>query len=86
MLELASVRSGWGGVAAVDGVSLRVPEGACVCLIGANGAGKTTHAAHDMRAGETFAGRILIGGEDFAGRPSILSCALAYRWFRRVAG
>jgi branched-chain amino acid transport system ATP-binding protein len=39
-LEDVSVR--FGGVAAVSGVSLRVPAGAAVGVIGPNGAGKTT--------------------------------------------
>jgi branched-chain amino acid transport system ATP-binding protein len=41
-LELQSVTKRFGGVAAVDGVSLQVGRGEIVGIIGPNGAGKTT--------------------------------------------
>lgn len=42
LLELANIRRAFGGVVAVDDVSLSVREGEVVGLIGPNGAGKTT--------------------------------------------
>jgi branched-chain amino acid transport system ATP-binding protein len=42
MLELADVAKSFGGIRANDQVSLRVPQGAIVGLIGPNGSGKTT--------------------------------------------
>jgi neutral amino acid transport system ATP-binding protein len=42
MLEVENLRRSFGGVAAVDGVSFGVAEGAITALIGPNGAGKTT--------------------------------------------
>ena len=52
----------FGGVAAVDGVSLSVGAGEIVGLIGPNGAGKTT--LFDCLAGEQkpSSGRILVNG------------------------
>jgi branched-chain amino acid transport system ATP-binding protein len=41
-LELSGVRAGYGKVEVLHGLSLGVPEGAVVALLGANGAGKTT--------------------------------------------
>jgi len=42
MLRLNEVHTYYGRIAALKGVSLEVPEGAIVALLGANGAGKTT--------------------------------------------
>lgn len=42
MLEVQNLRRSFGGVYAVDGVSLSVPEGAVHAVIGPNGAGKST--------------------------------------------
>jgi branched-chain amino acid transport system ATP-binding protein len=42
LLELEDVRCGYGSTSVLHGVSLSVPEGGIVALLGANGAGKTT--------------------------------------------
>jgi branched-chain amino acid transport system ATP-binding protein len=42
MLELCDVRAGYGPIEVVHGVSLRVPTGSVVALLGPNGGGKTT--------------------------------------------
>ncbi|HKY94205.1 MAG TPA: ABC transporter ATP-binding protein [Kiloniellales bacterium] len=42
MLELRQIEVRYGKVQALKGVSLSVPAGGCVTIIGANGAGKTT--------------------------------------------
>jgi len=41
-LALESVQVSYGGIRAVKGIDLQVDEGELVCLIGANGAGKST--------------------------------------------
>ncbi len=42
LLELRDLRKDYGGLRALDGVSLTVPEGAIIGLIGPNGSGKST--------------------------------------------
>ena len=42
MLEVEDIRTFYGNIEALKGVSLKVEEGECVTLIGSNGAGKST--------------------------------------------
>ena len=42
LLEVRGLEVHYGGIRAVKGVDLEVREGELVCLIGANGAGKTS--------------------------------------------
>ncbi|HKW31340.1 MAG TPA: ATP-binding cassette domain-containing protein, partial [Verrucomicrobiae bacterium] len=42
MLELRNLTVSYGAITALRGISLSVPPGSIVTLIGANGAGKTT--------------------------------------------
>ncbi len=69
MIRVEGVSRRFGGVAAVDGVSLAVEPGSITGLIGPNGAGKTT--LFNLIAGEIRpdAGRIFLGGEDITGLP-----------------
>jgi ABC-type branched-subunit amino acid transport system ATPase component len=75
-LELDAITVRYGGLLAVDGVSLRAPAGAVTGLIGPNGAGKTT--LFDATCGVTSAdaGAVRLGGRDLrrlgpAGRASV---------------
>jgi branched-chain amino acid transport system ATP-binding protein len=42
MLQLENLVVAYGSITALQGISLRIPEGGIVCIIGANGAGKST--------------------------------------------
>ncbi len=42
MLEVDDIRTYYGNIEALKGISLKVEEGECVTLIGSNGAGKST--------------------------------------------
>ena len=67
MISVQNIYKQFGGVHAVDGISLEIQTGLITGLIGPNGAGKTT--LFNLIAG-TFApdrGKILLDGEDVTG-------------------
>jgi len=63
-LEARDVRKAYGGIRAVDGVSLALPEGACHAVIGPNGAGKSTFLRLLKREETVDSGSILMHGAD----------------------
>jgi branched-chain amino acid transport system ATP-binding protein len=76
LLELRDVEARYGAVQALRGVSIEVPEGTVVAVLGANGAGKTTTlravSGTVKRTGEiTFAGRPLRGGPEASAKAGI---------------
>src|SRR5665213_3369743 len=62
-LELRGVAVSYGGLQALRDVSLIVPEGAAVALLGANGAGKSTALRAISGVIRAERGRILAGGQ-----------------------
>jgi branched-chain amino acid transport system ATP-binding protein len=64
ILEVRDLRVDYGGIQALRGISLEVPEGQVVALIGANGAGKTTTLRAISRMLRPTAGTITFLGED----------------------
>lgn len=64
VLQLDGVGRRFGGLPAVDGLSLSVPPGAITGLIGPNGAGKTTVVNLIMGLLQLTTGRILFDGKD----------------------
>jgi len=70
-LEAAGVASGYGPTRIVDGVSLAVPAGGGLALLGRNGAGKTTLINTIAGRVELQGGAIRLGGRDLGPlRPS----------------
>jgi branched-chain amino acid transport system ATP-binding protein len=68
LLQLQDVAIAFGGLKAVQGVSLDVPEGRLAALIGPNGAGKTTLFAIMSGFLVPDSGRVRFAGEDITGR------------------
>ena len=69
-LAISGLEVAYGRIAVVHGVSLVVPAGQCVCLIGANGAGKTTIMRAISGLVRPRGGSIRFGGDEIAGRPA----------------
>jgi branched-chain amino acid transport system ATP-binding protein len=69
MLEIESLSLAYGAIQAVRGVTLHVPRGSIVALIGANGAGKTTLLRGISGLLRPASGRIVFEGKDIGGRP-----------------
>jgi branched-chain amino acid transport system ATP-binding protein len=67
LLELENVRAGYGPTSVLHGVSMSVPQGAVVALLGANGAGKTT-TLRSITGGVRWSGDIRLGGRSLRGK------------------
>jgi len=64
MLKINELKVNYGGIEAVKGISLEVPEGSIVTLIGANGAGKSTTLRAIAGLVKPSSGRIRLQAED----------------------
>ena len=79
ILELENVRCGYGPTSVLHGVSLSVPEGGIVSLLGANGAGKTT-TLRAITGGVRWVGDIRFAGRSLHGKHTedIVSAGIAH--------
>src|SRR5206468_3060348 len=64
LLEARGLEVHYGGIRAVKGIDLEVAEGELVCLIGANGAGKSSTLKAICRLVAAHAGQVFYGGKD----------------------
>jgi branched-chain amino acid transport system ATP-binding protein len=64
LLQIKDLYVSYGGIAALQGVSLDIEKGAVVALIGANGAGKTTLLNAISAVVPKQSGKVLFNGED----------------------
>lgn len=80
MLEIRNLEVRYGGIRALHGLSLQVPKGSIVTLIGANGAGKSTTLRTISGLVTPAAGSIRFNGREIAGMPAhkIVSEGLAH--------
>ena len=67
MLEVHNLSVQYGAITALHGISLTVPAGSIVTLIGGNGAGKTTTLRAISGMVKPTSGRILFDGQDITG-------------------
>ena len=80
MLEIAGLRAAYGPIEALRGVDLEVRAGELVCLLGANGAGKSTTLRTISGLLRPAAGRIAFEGRSIAGLSpaTILEAGIAH--------
>src|SRR5271156_302371 len=69
MLEIKNLSVSYGAISALHGISLSVPDGKIVTLIGANGAGKTTTLKTISGLLKPKSGEIFYDGKNIAGLP-----------------
>ena len=67
-LEVQNIETYYGSIAGIRGVSLEVPKGSIVTILGANGAGKTTVLKTICGTMIPDKGSVRYGGQDIAGR------------------
>lgn len=72
MLDIRQLEVSYGGIKAVRGLDLQVGRGELVCLIGANGAGKSTTLRAVCGLTPLSGGDILYEGASIAGTPSYM--------------
>ena len=70
LLEIQGLEVRYGGIRAVKGIDLSVEEGELVCLIGANGAGKTSALKAICGLLPAAAGTVAYAGRPVTGMPS----------------
>ena len=68
MLKVKDLVVSYGGIEALKGISLEVPDGKIVTLIGANGAGKSSTLRAISGLVKPKSGKILFKGEDITGK------------------
>ena len=69
MLKIENLHVAYGGIQALRGISLEVPDGKIVTLIGANGAGKSTTLRTIAGLVTAASGSISWNGEELLGKP-----------------
>lgn len=70
MLQVTNLVAGYGKVQVLHQISISVPKGQLVTLIGSNGAGKTTTLRAISGMIRPDAGQIMLDGQDITGLPS----------------
>lgn len=68
MLKIDNLVVNYGGIEAVKGISLEVPDGSIITLVGANGAGKSTTLRSIVGLVKAKSGSITLDGEELLGK------------------
>ena len=85
LLKLEDVRVSFGGVHALDGVTMEFPQGIACGVIGPNGSGKTTLLGVISRLTPLTTGRLSFEGVDYSATPAFVPSQLGIaRTFQSV--
>src|SRR5882672_600655 len=76
MLQVENLDLYYGDAQALTGVTLEVPDGEIVAIVGANGAGKTSLIRTVAGIERARAGRVVFKGQDITRLPSHVICNL----------
>ncbi|MDO9413320.1 MAG: ABC transporter ATP-binding protein [Pseudolabrys sp.] len=76
MLRIENLDVFYGDAQALDSVSLEIPQGSIVAIVGANGAGKTSLIRTIAGMHKPARGRVMYKNQDIAGWPSHKVCDL----------
>lgn len=68
MLEIKDLQVYYGGIHALKGITMEVPENKIVTLVGANGAGKSTTLRAISNLVSPSSGQIIFKGENITGK------------------
>mgnify|MGYP004731551117 CR=1 FL=1 len=79
MLKIQNLQVAYGGIQALRGIDMEVPDGKIVTLIGANGAGKSTTLRTISGLVKAKSGSITYNNEQLLGKPinAILAAGIA---------
>ena len=79
MLKIQNLQVAYGGIQALRGIDMEVPDGKIVTLIGANGAGKSTTLRTISGLVKAKSGSITYNNEQLIGKPinAILAAGIA---------
>jgi branched-chain amino acid transport system ATP-binding protein len=80
VLNIENLSSGYGRSDVIRGIDIEVPKGHLVCIIGGNGAGKSTTMRTVSGMMNATSGRVCLGGRDITNMPShrLASLGLAH--------
>ncbi|MBU3739682.1 MAG: ATP-binding cassette domain-containing protein, partial [Rhodoferax sp.] len=70
MLQIENLSVRYGGIVALQNVSIEVSQGESVLLVGSNGAGKSSLINSVIGLVPTVGGRIVLEGRDLSGVPA----------------
>jgi len=80
LLALRDVRAGYGDAVVLDGISLEVPQGGSLAVLGRNGVGKSTLLLTIMGATDVLRGGLRWRGDDITTQPMHRRARLGLGW------